>query len=103
MGLAVVGREDDDRAVGQAVGFELLQNQADLAVELRRRVEILGPILARHRMIGIVRRNHDLRRVGVRRRVKRPVRLLKIDLREERLMPLQIAPAVASRTAGRRT
>ena len=32
--LAVVAEEDDDRVVGQAVGLELLEDQADLAVEL---------------------------------------------------------------------
>ncbi len=65
VGLAVVGGEDDDRVVGQAVGFELLEDQADLAIQLGGGVEILGPVLARDRMVGIVRRNDDLRRVGL--------------------------------------
>ena len=47
VGLAVVAEEDDDRRVGQAVGFELLEDQADLAVELAGRVEV-------GRMVGAV-------------------------------------------------
>src|SRR5262245_30615508 len=44
-------------------------------------------------MIGIVRRNDDFGRVGVLGRVKSTVRFLKIDLRQEWLMRLQIVPA----------
>ena len=51
------------------------------------------------RMVGIVGRDVDLGRVGVRRGVERPVGLLEIDLGEERLVRLQVGPAVASRTA----
>ena len=42
--LAVIAEEDDDRVVGQPVGLELLEDQADLAVELARRVEIRGVV-----------------------------------------------------------
>ena len=53
--LAVVAREDDDRRLGQPVGLELLEDPADLLVELAGGVEILGVVLARDRVVGIVR------------------------------------------------
>src|SRR4051812_38921326 len=78
--LSVIAKKHDDRALGQSVGLKLLQNQPDFSIELRCRVEILGPVLARHGMVRIVRRDHDLGRVGMPRRMVRAVRLLKIDL-----------------------
>jgi hypothetical protein len=78
----------------QAVGFELLQDQADLAVELAGRVQILRPILPRDRVVGVVGRDYDLGRIGLPRRLELTVRLLEVDLGEEWLVRLQVGPAV---------
>ena len=45
-------------------------------------------------MVGLVGRDLHLGRVGALRRVERPVRLLEVELREERLVRLQVGPAV---------
>ena len=61
VGLAVVAEEDDDRLVGQPVGFEPVEDQPDLAVELGRRVEVRGPVGAGDGVVGLVGRDLDLR------------------------------------------
>ena len=101
VGLAVVAEEDDDRAVGQAVGFELIQDQADLAVQLGGRVEVGRAIVAGDGVVGLVGRDLDLGRVGPLRSLEWPVRLLEVDLGEERLMGLQVGPSIrVERLAG---
>ena len=94
MGLAVVAHEDDDRRVCQAVGLELPEDQADFAVELAGRVQVLGPILPGNRVVGIIGRNDHLGRVGSLGGVKGPVRLLEVHLGEEGPVSLQVVPAV---------
>ena len=70
--LAVVAEEDDDRVVGQAVGLELLRGSGRSCDRARVAASrYCGPVLAGHRVVGIVGRDHDLRRVGLLRGVER--------------------------------
>ena len=46
---AVVGEEDDDRVVLQAVGAQLLEHPADAAVHAGDRVQIARPLLRARR------------------------------------------------------
>ena len=92
--LAVVGHEHDDRAVSQAVGLKLLEDQPDLAVEFAGCIEVLGPIPPRDGMVGVIRRYDNLGWVGLLRSAKRSVRFLKVDLCEERLMGFEVGPII---------
>src|SRR5207253_1761188 len=82
------------RRVGQSIGFELLEHQAHLAIELRGGVEIGGAVGPCYRMIRLVGRNFDFGWVGALRGVKLAMRLLEVDLCKEGLMFRQIGPAV---------
>src|SRR5678815_4942792 len=85
-GLPVVAEENNDGIFRHTVDDKLREDQSNLAIEFGGAVEVLRPVLSRHRMIGIVRRNDDLRRIGFGWRVELPMRLLEIDLREKWLM-----------------
>ena len=90
--VAVIAPEEHHRAVGQSIFLELAQQRADLAVHLRDVVVPLREPLAHLRRVGVVRRHHDLRRIGDRlasledgREHHRLVRGHDVEHREERL------------------
>ena len=92
--LAVVAEEHDDGVVREPVSFKLLEDQADLAVQFGRGVEILRHVFASDGMIRHPRRQLDLGWVRARRRFEGAMGFLEIDLREERLVGLEVAPAI---------
>ena len=94
MGLPVVAHEEHHRVVREAVGFELREDDANLPVQLARGVEILRPVRARDRVVRVDGRQLHLCRVSLGRSLERAMRLLKVDLRVERLVRLQLAPLV---------
>ena len=65
---------------------ELIKDQADLAIQFHHRIEITRVILPRDRMIRVIRRQLDFRRISAIRSIELAMRFLKIDLREKRLM-----------------
>ena len=73
---------------------ERLEHEADLAVEFAGGVEIARPVFARDRMVGVDRRHDHLGGIRLLLAVEVAVRLLEIDLREERLVRLQVTPLV---------
>ena len=94
MRLTVIAVEEDDRVVGEALRLELLQHEADLAVEFAGIVEVGRPVLTRDWVIGIDWREGHLCGIGFLRALKGAVRFRKIDLRHERLLTLEVAPLV---------
>ena len=84
--LAVVGREDDDGVLREAVFVELFEDQADFAVELAGGIKILSPVLSGDLVIGIVGRDLDQLRIGLLGRVKLTMRFLEVDLGDKRLV-----------------
>ena len=51
----VVGPQEHDGIISDAFVFETLEDFTNLAVEINNRVEVSCPVLANHRMVGIVR------------------------------------------------
>ena len=92
MRLSVVAEEDNDRVVCEPVFFQRIKDGADLAIQLRRGVEIFRPVLPRDLVIGIIRWNLHLRGIGMRRRMIHAMRFVEVHLRIEWLVRLQIIP-----------
>ena len=94
---AVIAEEKHDRVLAELLAIEQCQDRADLAVQLVDRVEVRGPTLAGHRMVGQIGRQLHAGRIG--RMVGRPfvntVRFVQVHLGIKRLMAREAVPAVA--------